>query len=349
LVLAGVLFVLDTTFFFSQQQYGNHYWMMSKHLISIAVGAVVMFALSRFRSDRLERLSKPVLLLAAGLLVLPLIPGIGSCSKGACRWVPLGPVNLQPSEFAKAAFVIYAAAALTRKSDRLGNWRYGLAPTLMVMCVLGGFLLLEPDFGTAVIVGSVGAAMMFIAGVPFLHVAGLGAALAGSAGVLVLVEPYRVARFLGFWNPWNDPTGAGYQLLQALRAFGSGLMFGRGIGASRQNAGWLPEAHTDFVFSVIGEETGLIGAALIVLCFAVFAYRGFRVAHRHPEMFGQMLAAGITLVIVAQATFNICVTLGLLPTKGMVLPFLSYGGSSMVVTLASVGILMSLSRELRER
>jgi cell division protein FtsW len=349
LVLGGLLIVFDTSYFFSQKNFGDGYRMVTKHGVSIVMGGVLMWILSRWRSDSLEQWAKPMFLIAAAAVLLPFAPFIGHCSNGACRWVQVGPLNLQPAEFAKTTFVVYVAACLTRKSHQLRDWRYGLGPTLAVMAVLGVMLLLQPDFGTAALIGLLGFALMFLAGVPAyqLGLLGLGGLVAG--GALVVFEPYRMRRFLCFLDPWEEPTGACYQLVQSYRTFGSGGLFGVGVGASMQKSGWLPEAHTDFVFSVIGEEIGLIGAVLVLVCFAVLAYRGFRIAHRHPERFGQILAAGITLAITLQALFNMGVVLGLLPTKGLVLPFLSYGGSSMMVSLACIGILMSLSRELRER
>jgi len=349
LVLVGAVFVLDTTYFISQEQYGSHYWMLTKHLVSVSLGAVAMFALSRLRSDRLQRSALWILVFGLVLLPIPLLPGVGVCSNGACRWISLGLFNIQPGELIKVAFVVFAAAFLTARADKVRNWRYGLLPTLAVASLIGGLLLLEPDFGTAVVVALVAGVMLFLIGVPFVQVGGLAALAAAAGGLLVWAEPYRFKRFVGFLDPWADVHGSGYQLAQSFRAFGSGELFGVGMGASRQKAGWLPEAHTDFIYSVIGEETGLVGASLVLICFALLAYRGFRIAHRHPDTFGQMLAAGLTFMITMQAVFNICVTLGLLPTKGMVLPFLSYGGSAMLVTLAMVGMLMSLSRELRER
>jgi len=347
--LVGAVFVLDTTYFISQEQYGSHYWMLTKHLISVSLGTAAMIVLSRFRSDRLQRCAPWILGFGLLLLPLPLVPGVGVCSNGACRWLSLGFFNVQPGELIKAIFVIFTAALLTARADRVRNWRYGMLPTLAVAALIGGLLLLEPDFGTAVVIALVAGVMLFLVGVPWIQVGGLAGLAAAAGGLLVWFEPYRFKRFAAFLDPWADIHGTGYQLAQSFRAFGSGEWFGVGMGASRQKAGWLPEAHTDFIYSVIGEETGLVGASLVLICFALLAYRGFRVAHRHPDMFGQMLAAGLTFVITMQAVINICVTLGLLPTKGMVLPFLSYGGSAMLVTLAMVGMLMSLSRELRER
>ncbi len=349
LVLAGFVFVLDTTYFFSQGRYDDAYRMVTKHGISVLLGGLLMWGLSRLSTDRLEAVSGRLLLLATGLLLLPLVPGLGSCAKGACRWVSLGPFHLQPAEGLKIAFVIYLASSLSRKSDKLADPRYGVLPTVAVMVPAALFLLLQPDFGTAVLVAVLGVALMFLAGVPARQLALLGLPLVGGAAVLIQQFPYRARRLLCFLDTSTDPSGACYQLIQSYRTFGSGQLTGTGIGSSRMKTGFLPEAHTDFIFSVIGEEAGVVGACLVLAGFCVLAYRGFRVAHRHPDGFGQMLAAGITLALVSQALINIGVVLGLLPTKGLALPFMSYGGSSMVASLACVGMLMSLSRELRER
>lgn len=348
-LITGLLLVFDTTYWFSEKTFNDGYLMIMKHCVSVSLGLIGMFLLSRCRSDMLERYAQPLFAATVVMLLLPLIPGIGACSKGACRWVDLGPINFQPSEFAKITFVVYVAAALTRKAGHLKDWRYGIGPTLIVIGVLVGMLMLQPDFGTAVLIGALGIALMFLAGVPVWQLGGLGALGAGGIVAAVVAEPYRLRRFLCFLNPGDDPQGACYQLIQSYRTFGSGGMTGIGVGASRQKAGWLPEAHTDFVFAVIGEEAGLIGALVIVVLFGLLAFRGFRIANRHPEMFGQLLAAGVTLALALQALINMGVVTGLLPTKGLALPFLSYGGSSMLVSLALIGILMSLSRELRER
>ncbi len=349
LVLTGFVFVLDTTYFYSQEKYDDAYWMVVKHGISVVLGAILMWGLSRIPTDRLEAVSGRLFLFATALLVLPMVPGLGSCANGACRWVDLGPFNLQPAEALKLAFVIYLASALSRKSDRLADFRYGVLPTLAVMLPAGLLLLLQPDFGTAVLIAVLGVALMFLAGVPLRQLALLALPLFAAMAVLINEAPYRLKRFLCFLDTAADPQGACYQLIQSFRTFGSGQFTGTGIGSSRMKTGLLPEAHTDFIFSVVGEEAGVLGACLVLLCFCVLAYRGFRVAHRHPDSFGQMLAAGITLALVSQALINIGVVLGLLPTKGLALPFMSYGGSSMMVSLACVGVLMSLSRELRER
>ncbi len=349
LALIGCVFVLDTTFFYSQQYYGDGYSMALRQGAALIAGGGLAWMLSRCRSDRIERWAPGLFAGALLLTVLPLIPGIGHCAKGACRWIDAGPIRMQPSELAKVAFVAYLAATLTRKGTKLRDWRYGLLPTLAVTGVFAALLLKEPDFGTTVLVVALGCAMMFLAGVPLRHLLLVLVPAVAGAVALVHGDDIRLRRLLCFSDPWEDPTGACYQIVQSYRTFGSGGLAGIGIGASTQKAGWLPEAHTDYVFAVIGEEAGLIGATIVLLCFCLLAYRGFRVAHRHPESFGQLLAAGITLALVSQALFNMGVVLGLLPPKGLVLPFFSYGGSSLLITMAAMGVLMSLSRELRER
>lgn len=348
-VSVGVLMVFDTTYFYSQTYLGDGYMMLGKHGTSIVMGVILLLLMARTRSYHLERWARPALVIALLFVALTLIPGVGSCVKGACRWIRIGPLNFQPAELAKCTFVIYLAAELTRKGEELRDWRKGLLPTLAVVAGLAALFLKQPDFGTTVLIGALSFALMFLAGVPLRHLAACILPLVGAAVVLVQQEPYRLKRFLCFLDPWVEPQGACYQLVQSFRTFASGGITGSGLGSSMQKTGWLPEAHTDFVFAVIGEEGGLVGAIAVLLLFTLFSYRGFRVAHRHPQMFGQLLAAGITLLISLQVLINMGVVLGLLPTKGLVLPFLSYGGSSMMVTLACVGILMSLSRELRER
>ncbi len=349
LVATGVLLVFDTTYFFSQTNFGDGYLMLTKHVVSIVLGTGLLWMFAHTRSDRLEEWARPAFIAALALLAVPLIPGVGSCSKGACRWVTFGPLNIQPAELAKVAYVVFIASLLTRNRDRLGELTRGLIPTLAVMGSLAVLLLAQPDLGTVALIGLVGVAVMFLAGVPMRHLALLAIPVVVGGYYLVAKVPWRLKRILCFTDAWADPKGACYQLVQSYRTFGSGGVEGIGLGASLQKTGWLPEAHTDFVIAVIGEEGGLIGALMVVICFAILAYRGFRVAHRHPETFGQLLAAGITLALTFQALVNMGVVLGLLPTKGLVLPFLSYGGSAMMASLAAMGILMSLSRELRER
>jgi cell division protein FtsW len=348
-VVAGLLLVFDTTYFYSKTYYGGGYAMIGKHLVSIVLGLIAMLVLSNTRSDTMERWARPAFIVATLAVVATAIPQIGTEVNGARRWISLGFFNLQPAEFAKLAFVVFVASELSRKGKKLADWRRGIGPILGFMVVLQLPLLLQPDFGSIVLVGLLAMSLMFLAGVPLRQLGVVCGGLGGLAAILIQAEPYRVKRFLCFLNPWEEAQGACYQLVQSFRTFASGGYTGIGLGSSLHKAGWLPEAHTDFVFAIVGEEGGLVGATIVLAFYSVFVYRGFRVAHRHPAQFGQLLAAGIALMFALQVLINMGVVLGMLPTKGLVLPFLSYGGSSMIVMLAAVGILMSVSRELRER
>jgi cell division protein FtsW len=348
-VTLGILLVFDTTYFYSKLYYEGGFVMLGKHLVSIVMGAMLLAVLSRRRSSTIRLWSRPALVVTFFFLVLTHVPGIQHCANGACRWVNFGPLNFQPAEFVKLAFVAFVAAHLSSVPKQVRTWRHGVVPVLAVMGVLQAVLVLQPDFGTVVLLGGLGLGLMFLAGVPFVKLALLGLPLVMMAVVAVQVTPYRLKRFLCFLDPSQDPLGACYQLVMSFRTFASGGYSGIGLGSSLQKTGWLPEAHTDFVFAIVGEEGGLIGACVVLLLFSVFVYRGMRIAYRHPEPFGQLLAAGLTLTIAIQVLINMGVVLGLLPTKGLALPFLSYGNSSMLATLACVGTLMALSRELRER
>jgi cell division protein FtsW len=349
LVTGGVLVVFDTTYFRSQASYANGFAMLGRHLSSIVMGTVLLGVLSRRRSRTIERLAKPAFVAATLLLLLTHVPGVSHCANGACRWVTLGPLNFQPSEFAKLAFVALSSAMLAKAGPQVREWRHGIVPVIALMGVLQVILVTQPDFGSVVLIGTLALALMYLAGVPLYKLGVLGLPLLVLAVLAVKLEPYRLRRFLCFLDPWEEPQGACYQLVQSFRTFASGGLAGIGIGSSMQKSGWLPEAHTDFVFAVVGEEIGLAGAIFVLLLFIVFVYRGMRIAYKHPDTFGQLLAAGLTLALAVQVLINMGVVLGLLPTKGLSLPFLSYGNSSMLATLATVGMLMALSREVRER
>jgi len=348
-VTLGILLVFDTTYFRSKIYYDSGFQMLGKHLVSIVMGAGLLGVLSRRRSTTIQRWAWPALFASCALLLLTHVPGLKHCANGACRWVTLGPLNFQPAEFVKLAFVAVVASHLCHVHKRVHEWRYGVLPVVALMGVLQVVLVLQPDFGTVVLLGSLAIALMFLAGVPLLKLGALCLPLVMGAVLLVQLEPYRLRRFLCFLDPSQDPLGACYQLKQSFRTFASGSYTGIGLGSSLQKSGWLPEAHTDFVFAIVGEEGGLAGACFVLFLFILFVYRGLRIAYRHPEPFGQLLAAGLTLTIAIQVLINMGVVLGLLPTKGLALPFLSYGNSSMLATLASVGMLLALSRELRER
>jgi cell division protein FtsW len=276
-------------------------------------------------------------------LALVLIPGIGLERGGARRWLGLGGFSLQPSELTKLAVVLFLARALSRKRDQLRQ----ISSVLSILAVVGlcaGLILLQPDFGTATILCALVYLMLFVAGAHPLHLAGLGVAGAAALGLLATLAEYRMRRLLCFLDPWADSQGCGFQLVQSLIAVGSGGATGVGLGQSRQKMFYLPEAHTDFIFSLVGEELGLVGALCVLALFGLIAVRGFRVASRHPDPFASLLAFGLTLMVVLSAVVNVGVVLGLLPTKGLPLPFVSYGGSALLGAMIAAGMLAALSR-----
>jgi cell division protein FtsW len=341
----GLVMVFNVSYFLADRDQADPFAFVRKHLISLVLGIAVACVTSRVGSDTYRRLAYPALLVALATLVAVLMPGVGSVRGGAQRWVALGPFSFQPSELAKLALVLYLAASLDHKRERLADFRRGVVPHCLVACALALLLLAEPDFGSAALTVVVLGLMLFVAGAPLRHLGVLAGAAIPVLAYGVLLEPYRLKRFTAFLNADEDPLGVGFQLKQSLIAFGSGGVTGLGLGQSQQKMFYLPAAHTDFIFSVIGEEVGLVGALVVLGLFAVVAFRGLTIAAAHPDRFGSLLAFGITLLLVVQALLNVGVVLGCLPTKGLVLPFISYGGSAMLLTLAEVGVLLALARE----
>jgi cell division protein FtsW len=282
------------------------------------------------------------LVLLLGVLV------VGQSVNGARRWISFGPVVFQPSELAKLALAVWAAAYLTRRRppQRLPDlWR----PVGLITAVFCALLLAEPDLGTAIAIVLMLAAMLLVAGTP-LRTLGAGVSIASAIGLLAIwFEPYRRARIFSFLNPWHDAQGAGFQTVQAMIGLGSGGIFGVGLGESVQKANYLPEAHTDMIFAIIGEELGLVGAALVIAAYVAFAYAGLRIALACKDPFGKRLAVGLTVLVCGQAAINLAAVMGLAPLTGIPLPLVSYGGSSLVVALASVGILLNIADDAGER
>jgi cell division protein FtsW len=344
LVALGIVMVLDVTYFYGQERYGNALLFFWRHVVAVAAGAAAFVMAARLPLGLYRRAAVPAIACALLALVLVLTP-LGAAHAGARRWFLVGGMSLQPSEWAKLAVVVYLARYFARRRDRRDDFRRGMLPPLLTMGAVGTLLLCEPDFGAAVLLGGVFVAMALVAGVPARQLVVLHAA-ALPVGVLVaLSAEYRWGRILSFLDPWDDPRNSGFQLVQSLIAFGSGGFAGLGLGESRQKMFYLPAAHTDFIYSVVGEELGLLGAVAVLVLFAVVGWRGTRIAWRHPDPFARLLATGLTTLLALQAGVNMAVVLGLIPTKGLPLPFVSYGGSAMISALLAVGMLYGLSRD----
>jgi cell division protein FtsW len=344
LALVGLVMMFSASAVMAGKKFDDSWYYLKRQLVWLTVGLLLLHVASRIDYIWWKRLSLPLLGLIGLLLVMVLVPSIGGAKHGARRWLLLGPISVQPAETAKLIVVIYLAAYLARKEDRLQHFSNGLLPPLLIIGILGGLVLMEPDLGTVVVMGLVTGGLLFVGGARLAHLSAMALCAIPIAFVLVWTSDYRRPRLMAFLNPGSDPSNAGHQVTQSFLAFGSGGLFGVGLGEGKQKLLFLPEPHTDFVLALVGEELGFVGTCVIVLLFAVFVIRGFQIATRARTPFGRYLGIGLTTLIGIQALINACVATGLLPTKGLTLPFVSYGGSSLVVSLTGVGILLSISR-----
>jgi cell division protein FtsW len=343
LTMLGVVMVYSASAVYAGARLGDGLWFFKRQLAGAGLGLIALLAAMRIGYRRLEKLATPLLLLALVLLLLVHVPGLGRAAGGARRWLSLGPVQFQPSELVKLALVLWLARSLSRKQDRIRVFSAGLLPHLLVLGIVAALLLSEPDFGTTVVVASLTFALLFIAGARLAYLASGVALAAPIAAFLVWNSRYRLQRVLAFLDPWADPRGRGYQAVESLLAFGAGGTAGVGLGGSHQKLFFLPAAHTDFILSIVGEELGFLGVSAVLLLFAVLVWRGLKAAQAAPDPFGCYLALGMTLLLALEALVNAGMALSLLPTKGMALPFLSYGMSSAVASLLAAGVLLSVS------
>lgn len=344
LLAIGMVMVFSASMVKSIKFYGHPYYFIIRQLIWTALGFVGMFFLMNFDCWRYRDYIPYIWGLSMLLLILVLIPGIGQVRNDARRWLGPSALAIQPAEIAKITTVLFFADSVARRRDKIGNFLKGLGPYLVIMGGTFLLVLLEPDLGTAVAIAGSAVVVLFVGGMRLSHLMLLGV---GSVPVLwwaIVGEEYRLKRFLAFLNPWEDPGGAGWQIIQALYALGTGGPFGTGIGYSRQKWFYLPEPHSDFIFAVLGEEMGFFGTSLVVVLFFTIAWRGYRTAMSAPDRFSCLLAAGLTTLICLVAVVNIGVVTGSLPITGIPLPFISAGGSALITNLAASGILLNVSR-----
>ena len=347
LVIGGLVMVLSASSVEALRLYGNSWLFFQRQLLWVALGIAAMLLTIRIDYRRWRRFAVPMLLLSGGLLVLVIIPGLGISARGSSRWIGTGSFRIQPSELAKFALLVFAADVLARRPDPRHDLPLVMRPILLALGAVALLVMAQPDMGTTIVIGFTVLALLFAGGVPLRIMGGLMSGLAVSALALGLHASYRRARLLSFLNPWKDAANTGYQSVQSLVGLGTGQLTGVGLGASRAKWGFLPNAHTDFIFAIIGEELGLVGSLLVVVLFAAFAVLGVRAAVRAPDRFGSLLAVGITAWIVGQAVLNIGTVIGLLPITGVPLPLVSFGGSSLVITMAAIGVLVNVTRHGR--
>ena len=345
LTVIGLVMVLSAGSISAVEGYGTSFWYFERQSIYAVVGVIGLAVAARLRYSIWKKLALPLLLGVIPLLLLTFHSSAGSSLYGASRWIDLGPVTLQPSEFAKVALIVFTAAVLSVKGKKIRSPRELAIPLAPAVLAVAGIVIMQRDLGTTMILCGTVFLMLFAAGVSGKHLSVIGAGGALATAALIFGESYRRSRFLdSFIHPWTDPKGAGYQLVQGLIALGSGGWFGVGLGASRARWNYLPNAHSDFIFAIIGEELGLLGALSVLTLFAVLLYAGIRIAVRAPDSFGRLLAVGITSWIALQTIVNLGAVTGLLPITGVPLPFVSFGGTALVVALTGVGILASIGR-----
>ena len=345
LLAIGIVMVYSASSAVALARYEDGGYFFKRQLLWVGVGLAAMAVTVRMNVWGWQRLALPLLLAVAALLVLVLWPQIGVEVNGARRWLRVGGWSIQPSELAKLAVVCYLAGYVARHGERVGEFWRGLLPPLLVSGAVMVLILAEPDLGAAAVIAMLTLTLLFVGRAKLSHLGGLVLAAAPVLTVLIFSSSYRRQRLLAFLNPWEDAQGSGFQIIQSFLAIGSGGWWGLGLGESRQKLLFLPEPHTDFIYSVIGEELGLVGCLVVLALFVLFIWRGFVIATRAEEPFIRCLAVGLTVMIGVQALLHMAVVTGLLPTKGLTLPFLSYGGSSLVVDLAAVGILLAIGRK----
>jgi cell division protein FtsW len=338
----GLVMVLSASSVTAYADFGSSFLFFNRQVLYALVGVVGLVAVARLPHTMWQRLSVPLLAVTVALLLLALTAG--RAAYGASRWLYIGSVSLQPSELAKLALLAFTATVLTAKWRRLDELRHVIVPAVPAAGLVAGIVVLQRDLGTAIILCGSVFLLLFVAGIRMRWLATGGALGVLVAVALIFSEGYRKTRFLAFTNPGADPSGAGYQLIQGYIALGSGGWFGVGLGASRQKWGSVPNAHTDFIFAILGEELGLVGEFVVIALFALLIYAGVRIAIRSPDTFGRLLAAGITGWFGLQAVVNLGAVTGVMPITGVPLPFVSFGGSALVVTLVAVGVLASIAR-----
>jgi len=342
LICLGVIMIYSSSSIYAWEKYDDSFFFLKRHLSFLITGILLAFLAMTYNYKKIAKISRPLLIASFILLILVLIPGIGKEVSGARRWFRYKIFSFQPSELATMAVIIYLADFISRKENMIKDFFRGFLPPLLVLGMAACLILMQPDLGTALALGIVVFIMLFISGVKLQYLISLIVASIPALFFLIFAVPYRRMRIMAFLNPWMDPKGSGFQIIQSQIALGSGGLLGTGLGHSRQKLFYLPAAHTDFIFSIIGEELGLVGTLGLILLFMTFILLGIKIIKNAPDRFGYFLGLGLLLSIIFKVAVNIGVSCGLLPTKGLPLPFISYGGSSFIFDMISAGILLNI-------
>lgn len=347
LTIFGLVMVYSSSYIWAEYKFNDPFKYVKNQSLFFLIGLIILFVLRKIDIDVLKRNAEKILLVSVILLILVLISGIGKVRNGSRSWFGIGPFGLQPSEVTKLALIIYTAKYLTLKEKQMSNIKKGILPILLLTFLIFGLIMLQPDFGTGLIIVMSIMCLLFVGGVPFKFFMYLG--IIGILGItgLILIAPYRLKRILSFLNPWSDPLGSGFQIIQSLYAIGPGGLFGQGFLNSRQKHFYLPEPQTDFIFAIISEEFGFLGVIIVVGLLSLIIYRGIKIAKKSTDLFSKYLAFGLIFGLSFQAILNLMVVVGLIPVTGVTLPFLSYGGSSLLITLCGMGLVLNISRHER--
>ena len=348
LILFGAVMIYSASSIWANYKFEDSFYYVKRQMIFIVLGIFLMITISKIDYNIYYEKSNKILGICIILLILVLIPGIGSVRNGSRSWFGIGSLGIQPSEAAKLGMIIFTSKYLTNSSKFLKSYKYGVFPILGVLFLLFGLIMLQPDLGTGMILVVSIISLLFIAGVNMKFF--IGGGILGVIGVIILIviAPYRMDRITSFINPWNDPLGTGFQIIQSLYAIGPGGLLGRGYLNSIQKQFYLPEPQTDFIFSIIAEEFGMVGTIFVVFMFSFIIYRGIKVALKTKDSFAKYLAFGMSFQLAFQALMNLMVVIGMIPVTGVTLPFLSYGGSSLLITLCSMGIILNISRHVKD-
>ncbi len=347
LLAVGLIMVYSASAVWADYKFDDSFFFAKRQLLFAGVGIFAMFFIMNIDYWTWRTWAKVLVITCFVLLILVLIPGIGNVRNGSRSWIGVGAFSIQPSEFMKLAMIAFLAKFLSERQKLITSFKLGLVPSLALVFTAFAMIMLQPDLGTGTVMVGTCVVMIFIAGARISHFVGLG--LLGVAGFvgLIISAPYRMKRITSFMDPWQDPLGSGFQIIQSLYAIGPGGLFGLGLGESRQKFFYLPEPQTDFIFAILAEELGFIGGSFVLLLFALLLWRGIRIALGAPDLYGSFLAVGIIAMIAIQVMINIGVVTGLMPVTGITLPFLSYGGSSLTLMLMAIGVLLNISRYAR--
>ncbi|MDQ0217172.1 stage V sporulation protein E [Peribacillus cavernae] len=347
LLSIGLIMVYSASAIWADYKFEDSFFFAKRQMLFAGVGIIAMFFIMNVDYWTWRTWAKILVIVCFVLLVAVLIPGIGLERNGSRSWIGVGAFSIQPSEFMKIAMIVFLAKYLSERQKLITSFKKGLLPSLSLVFLAFGMIMLQPDLGTGTVMVGTCIVMIFISGARIWHFAILGLlGLAGFTG-LILSAPYRIKRITSFMDPWQDPQNSGFQIIQSLFAIGPGGLFGLGLGQSRQKFFYLPEPQTDFIFAILSEELGFIGGSLVILLFALLLWRGIRIALGAPDLYGSFLAVGIIAMVAIQVMINIGVVTGLMPVTGITLPFLSYGGSSLTLMLMAIGVLLNISRYSR--